>query len=338
MQPQQPPAPAQQLTMMITGFWISSAIYVAAKLRIADLLKDGPQTVERLAEQSESNGPSLRRLLRALASVGVFAEEREGVFRLTPMAELLRSDVPGSQWALSIMFGEEMYQAYGNLLGTVRTGDTAFDTVVGRPLFAFMQQHPEKAAIFDRAMVGIHGPETAAMLDAYDLSNVKTLADIGGGNGSVLIETLRRYPNVRGVLYDLPAVVERAKWELAAAGVGERVQAIGGDFFESVPVGADLYVLRHIIHDWDDAKSIQILRNIRGAIGTRGRLILVENVIPPGNDPCPGKLLDLTMLAITGGLERTRPEYERLLERAGFRLTRIVPTTADVSVIEAVPA
>jgi SAM-dependent methyltransferase len=332
--PQQPP-PQQQLAMMISSYWVSAAIYVAAKLGIADLVHDAPQTIEGLAGRTGVHAPSLRRLLRALASVGVFAEGDDGRYRLTPLAEPLRKDAPASQWALAIMCGEEMFRTYGDLLDSVRTGGTAFDRVFGQPIFPFLQKHPEKAAVFDKAMVAIHGRETGAVLDAYDFSPVKTLADVGGGNGSVLIETLRRHAHLSGVLYDLPGVVDRATRDIAAAGLSGRCIAVGGDFFESVPGGADAYLLRHVIHDWDDEKAARILRNVRKAIPAGGRLLLVESVIPAGNEPCPAKLLDLTMLAMTGGLERTEDEYRKLLASVGFRLARVVPTRADVSVIEA---
>jgi hypothetical protein len=205
------------------------------------------------------------------------------------------------------------------------------------PVFDFLSKNVEQAKVFDAAMVGVHGRETAAMTDAYDFSGIGVLADIGGGNGSLLTAVLKKYPAMRGILYDLPGVTQRAKANLQAAGLTDRCQAIGGSFFESVPVGADAYLMRHIIHDWEDEKATTILRNVRQAIGKEGRLLLVEGVIPPGNDPCFGKLLDLTMLTIPGGKERTEEEYRTLYQAAGFRLARIVPTQAEVSVIEGKP-
>jgi hypothetical protein len=236
------------------------------------------------------------------------------------------------------MSGEEMYRCYGQLIDSVRTGQTVFEQIFGQPVFPFFRQHPDKAAIFDRAMVSIHGRETAAMIDAYDFAQFKTLADVGGGNGSLLREVLQRVPKLRGILYDLPDVIERAARENAAAGMTDRLTCVSGSFLESVPAGADAYLLRHVIHDWDDETSRQILRNVRAAIGDGGKLLIIESVIPPGNDPCPAKLLDLTMLTMPGGLERTEDEYRQLLSASGFRLTKIVPTQADVSVIEAAPA
>jgi hypothetical protein len=232
------------------------------------------------------------------------------------------------------MAGEEHYHAFGELLYSVQTGKIAFDKLYGTPVFDFLQKHPEQAKIFDEAMVGVHGRETAAMLDAYDFSDIPVLADIGGGKGSVITTVLKKCPSMRGILFDLPGVVQRARANIQSAGLADRCQVIGGSFFESVPSGADAYLLRHIIHDWDEEKSLKILRNIHRAMGNEARLLVVESVIPPGNEPSFGKLLDLAMLAIPGGQERTEDEYRRLFEAAGFRLARSVLTKAEVSVIE----
>jgi len=312
------------------GYWKSQAIYVAAKLGIADRAQDGPKTSEELARATGTHAPSLYRLLRALAGVGVFVEDSQGRFGLTPMAECLRS-VPGSQRSLMIMMGEEHYRAWGELLYSIQTGKIAFDHIYGKPVFQFLSEHPEQAKIFDDAMTGVHGAETQAMLDAYDFTGIGTLVDIGGGNGSVLSAVLRKYPSMKGVLYDLPGVVGRAQERLKEAGLTNRCQAVGGSFFEKVPPGGDAYLMRHIIHDWNDDQCRQILGNCRQAMGSQARLLIVESVIPPGNEPFMGKFLDLTMLVIPGGKERTEAEYRTLFESAGFRLTRIVPTAAGLN-------
>ncbi len=330
----EPPSPQQQIAQMLTGYWVSQALYVAAKLGLADLLKDGPRTADDLAAATQAHPRALYRLLRALTSVGVFAEGDNGRFALTPLADCLRGDAPGSQRALALMAGEEHYAAYGELLYSVRTGGTSFEKVYGAPIFEFLSKRPEQARIFDQAMEAVHGRETDAMLDAYDFSGVGVLADVGGGNANVLTAALQKYPGLRGILYDLPGVVERARANLQAAGLTGRCQAVGGSFFESVPAGADAYLLRHIIHDGDDEKATAILRNVHRAMGTGGKLLVVEIVIPPGNEPSFGKLMDLTMLVIPGGEERTAEEYRRLYGAAGFRLTRIVPTQTEVCVIE----
>lgn len=322
------------MNQMLTGYWSTQMLYVAAKLGIADLLVAGPRSVDDLAQATQSQAPALYRLLRALASLGIFADDGSGRFQLTPLAECLRSDAPGSQRALAIMSGEEHYHAWGELLYSVQTGKNAFEKLYGLPVFEFLSKNPEQARVFDAAMVGVHGRETAAMTDAYDFSDVGVLADIGGGNGSLLTTVLQRYPALHGILYDLPGVTARAASQLQAAGLADRCRVVGGNFFESVPAGADVYLMRHIIHDWDDEQATQILRNIQQVIRGDGRLLVIEGVIPPGNAPCFGKLLDLTMLTIPGGRERTAEEYQGLLQAGGFRLTRIIPTQAEVSIIE----
>jgi hypothetical protein len=322
------------MNRLLTGYWVSQALYVAAKLGLADLLKDGPRPSDELAAATHSDPTALYRLLRALASVGVFAEDGGRRFALTPLAERLRSDLPDSQRSLAVMNGEEFYRAWGELLYSVQTGRPAFDKLFGRPVFDYLSQHPEQARVFDAAMVGVHGRETAAMLDVYDFAGIGTLADVGGGNGSLLAAVLRRHPRLRGILFDLPGVVQRARANLEAAGLAGRCHVVGGSFFEAVPGGADAYLMRHILHDWDDERAAAILRNVHRAAPDGARLLAVEGVVPPGNGPSFTKLLDLTMLVIPGGRERTEDEYRRLFAAGGFRLTRAVPTAAEVSVIE----
>lgn len=326
--------PQEEMNRLLSGYWLSKAVSVAAKLDIADLLAQGDLSVDDLARETKTHGPSLYRMLRALASVGVFAEVTPGRFSLSPMASCLRSNVLGSQRALAIMLGEEQFRAWSELLYSVQTGKPGFDRVIGMPVFEFLSKNREQAKVFDAAMVGVHGRETSAMTDVYDFSDIAVLADIGGGNGSLLITVLQKYPAMRAILYDLPGVTERAKISLQAAGLADRCQVIGGNFFESVPSGADAYLMRHIIHDWDEEKATTILQNAHRAIRNAGRLLIVESIIPSGNDPAFGKLLDLHMLVVPGGKERTEQEYRTLFEAGGFRLTSIVPTKAEVSVIE----
>lgn len=328
-------SPFQQLDGMITAYWVSQAIYAAAKFGIADHLKDGPRSVEDLARVTSTNPDALYRLLRALASRGIFAEGQPRQFALTPLAEPLRSDVPGSKRALALMSGDEQFRTWAEIDYSIQTGKIAFDKVFGKPVFEYLSENPDKARIFDAAMVGIHGRETDAILDVYDLSGVGVLADIGGGNGSQITGILRKYRETKGILFDLPHVIERAKEHIQSAGLSDRCRLVGGNFFEAVPEGADVYMLRHIIHDWDDEKSLTILRNCHRAMSSSSKLLVVESVIPPGNQPFGGKFLDLVMLLIPGGKERTEEEYRTLFDRAGFHLTRVVGTATEFSLIEA---
>lgn len=328
--------PPEQLDHMITGYWISQAIYAAAKFGIADLLREGPRTIDQLATATSTHPEALYRLLRALASVGIFTEQAPQRFSLTPLAEPLQSDVAGSKRALALMSGDEQFRAWGEIEYSIRTGQTAFDKVFGRPIFDYLGDHPDKARVFDAAMVGIHGRESNAVLEAYDFSSFNTIADIGGGNGSQIISILERHGALQGILFDLPHVIERAQERIAAAGLAPRCKLVGGSFFESVPASADAYLMRHIIHDWDDEKSLTILRNCQRAMPKGGKVLVVESVIPAGNEPFGGKLLDLVMLLIPGGKERTESEYRELFGKADLELARIVPTATEISVLEAV--
>jgi hypothetical protein len=266
--------PAVQLFQMLTGFAVSQAIYAAARLNIAEHLARGPTDVEQLAERSGAAPEPLYRLLRALASVGIFTEPSPRRFANTAMSEFLRPGVPGSQHAGAVMIGNLCYPAFGELPYSIETGRPGFDKHFGMPLFDFLTKHPGEGRLFDAAMTSIHGPETPAMIEAYDFSSFKTIVDIGGGNGSTLLEVLRAAPQARGIVFDLPGVVERTAPAIAAAGMADRCSAQAGSFFESVPRGADAYILRHIIHDWDDEKSTQTSAAAAGRWARAGRCSL----------------------------------------------------------------
>ncbi len=328
---------AQLLGQMLAGSWTTPAIYVAAELGIADLLAKGPQTPEELADRTGSHRGALCRVLRALASIGIFAEDSGGRFCLTPLADRLRSDAPGSQRWFAIMMGAEFYQSWGNLLFAVQTGEDAFRKTFGASFFDYMTRHPERHRIYDAAMEGIHGLETEPVLDAYDFSSIRTVVDVGGGNGSTLAAILKRYPAMKGILFELPAVADRAAAVVAGLGLDGRCRIVGGDFFSSVPAGADAYVMRHVIHDWDDEEAAAILRNCREAMAPGGKILVLENVIQPGNGPGFGKWLDLMMLVVSGR-ERTEEQYRHLFRQAGLSLSRVVPTTAGISVVEGMRA
>ncbi len=324
----------QQLLQMTLGNWITQGIYVAAELGIADLLNKGPQTAEELAAQTNTHSASLYRVLRALASVGIFAEDSDRRFSLTPLAELLRTDVPNSKRAFAIMAGAEFYQSWGNLLFAVQTGKQAYEHRYGASFFEYMTERPDRHEIYDTAMNGIHGAETEPMLDAYDFSPFQSVVDVGGGHGLALASILKRYPAMKGILFDLPGVADRARTILSGMGLDGRCQIVGGDFFKSVP-SADAYVMRHVLHDWEDDQAVAILRVCREAMSPEGRILVVETVIPVSNEPCFGKWLDLMMLVV-GGRERTGEQYNRLFADAGLKLNRIVPTAHEVSVIEGI--
>jgi SAM-dependent methyltransferase len=324
-----------QMNQLIRGYWVTQAIYVAAELGIADMLADGPQTPDELAKTAKVNGDLMYRVLRALASIGIFFENEDGRFRLTPLAETLRSE-HGGQRAYSILHGTELYNSWGKLLEAVRSGRPAFVEAFGMPIFDYMSKNPERGANFDRAMTGHHGGETDPMLDAYDFSAFNEIVDVGGGNGSVLIGTLTRHTRLRGVLFDLPKVAQRAQSAVESAGLKDRCRIEGGSFLESAPAGGDIYLMRHVIHDWRDEDAARILRNCRSAMKPGGKILVVEIVVPAGNDPSFAKWMDLMMVTY-GGKERSEKQYRQLFAQAGFELTRIVPTRAVISLIEGVP-
>jgi hypothetical protein len=330
--------PEAQLFQMMSGFVVSQAIYCAARLGVADLLADGPRSTEHLAAQTGTSPDSVYRLLRALATAGIFAETEPRTFGLTPVAELLRSDHPARQRSMALMLGGHQYATFGELLYSIQTGQPAFDKVYGRPIFEYLGEHPEEGRIFDEAMMAIHGGETRPMIEAYDFSAFKTVIDVGGGNGSMLMEILRASPATRGIVFDLPQVVERTLGSIREAGLAERCGVAPGSIFESAPGAGpeDAYILRHLIHDCDDQRSVQILCRCREAGAPGTRVLVIESVLPPGNEPHPGKWLDLVMMVSPGGRERTASEFQRLFETAGLKLSRIVPTCSPVSVVEGV--
>lgn len=330
----QPPA----LFLMATSYWLSQAIYVAAKLGLADLLKDGPRSCSVLAEATGADGPALFRLMRALSSAGVFAHLEGDYFSLSGAGESLQSHVPGSLRSIVITIGEIHYQAWGDLLQSVRTGSPAFNKVFGTGLFEYLQRNTEAADAFNSGMTDVSSLLAYAVLMAYDFSRISSLVDIGGGQGELLRRIVQLNPGIKGMVFDLEPAIEAAKQNLCSDACGGRVAAVAGDFFASVPEGADAYILCGVIHDWDDDDSIRILRNCHAAMSKTGRLLLVEMVVPDVDANCFSKLLDLNMLVMTGGRERTRAEFAALLDAAGFRLAKIVPTIAPQSVIEAIPS
>ncbi len=328
--------PAAELMKLINGFWMTQAVYVAAKLGIAEQLAGGAKSAAELVEQISVSERPLHRLLRALASVGVFAERQDGRFELTPMANSLRADVPGSLKPMALMRGEWQYGAWSKLLHCITTGGSAFEKLFGQPMFDFLATDPQRGALFDAAMTSIHGRETQLLLDVYDFGAGNLVIDIGGGNGSLLSAILRKHSKLHGLLFDLPSVIERAKSNDALNDVRERLAFQSGSFFESVPANDGIFLMRHIIHDWNDEQSTTILKHCRSAMSVTSRLLIAEFVIPQGNEPFLGKWFDLAMLVGPGGQERTADEYSALLAASGLRMTRIVPTVSEISLVEAV--
>lgn len=327
---------AMMLREMLCGFWVSQSIYVAAKLGLADLLADGPQTCERLAATARVDVGALYRVMRTLASYGLFEESEPRCFGLTPLGSLLQTSVPMSLRSLAIWNGEMSYQAWGDVLHAVETGRPTMQRVLGMKLFDYLWQKPEVGQIFNDAMSGLATQVSQAVVAAYDFSGVGCVVDIGGGQGTLLGAILRVYPEVRGLLFDGAAVVAGAHQRLAAMGLAERCEVVGGDFFERVPEGGDIYLLSSVLHDWDDEHSLQILRNCRRAMRQHGKLLLIECVIPHSSEPCFSKLLDLQMLVVTGGRERTAEQFQTLLSAAGFEMRDILPTAVPELIIEAV--
>ena len=324
-----------QMNQLIRGYWTTQAIFVVAELRIADLLADGPKHPEELAKLASVKADMLYRVLRALASIGIFAEQADGRFALTPLADTLRGQ--SGQRAYAMLHGTELYQSWGKLIEAVRTGKAGFELALGMAAFNYFSKHPERGAVFDKAMTGHHGAEADPMLDAYDFSQFHQLVDVGGGNGSLLIAILERHTGMQGVLFDLPAVADRAHAFVERSSLAHRCRVVGGDFLERVPGGADAYLLRHIVHDWSDEDAAAILRNCRSAMKPGGKILVVEIVVPAGNDPSFAKWMDLMMVTY-GGKERSEKQYRSLFSQAGLQLTRIVPTRAGISVIEGVQA
>jgi hypothetical protein len=338
MSPSLPPPIA--LYQLSIGHYLSRALYLAAKLGIADLLASGPRDARSLAEAAGAEPAALARVLRFLVSMGVFDERDDGRFALTPLSELLRDDAPGSMRASVLLFtGLGIQDSWSQIEYCVRTGEPAFrrEDPDADP-FTRMAADPESAALFDRAMAAF-APQTAAVVAAaYDFSPFATVADVGGGNGALLLGILRANPKLRGVVFDRPDVVERARAHLAANGMAERCEVVGGSFFVEVPGGADAYLLKHVLHDWNDERAAAILRNVRAAIPAHGRLLIVEGLYPARVDRSlesrGATANDLNMLVCTGGRQRSEAQFRELFASSGFRLARVVPTVAGVAVIE----
>jgi hypothetical protein len=333
---QQIPPPAQMM-QMITGFWTSCCIYAVAKLGIADELAERPLNAAALAERTHSHEPSLYRVLRALSSAGVFAEDADHNFSLTALGNTLRDNIPGSMKAMALAQLGDHYNAWGNLIYSIKTGNTAFDYVEGMPVWKYYDTHPEEGLNFMKAMTGLTNAVIMNVIPVYDFTGIKSIVDIGGGNGALMFGMLEAAPASTGIVFDEEYVVSETKTAIEEKGYASRCQTIGGSFFDFVPEGADLYTMKMILHDWDDERSITILKNCYKAMRSNSKLLILDSVIPADNSGHPGKFMDINMLAMTGGRERTEEEFSRMLKMSGLKLNRVIHTHSPLfSIVEAV--
>jgi hypothetical protein len=331
--------PKQHLMQLAGGFRLSACLYVAAKLGIADLVASGPWPMEALAADTGTNADALYRVLRALVSAGVFSEPQLRTIGLSPAAEFLRSDVPGSIRSMLLWVTNPfLMRVSSDLLYSVQTGKPAVEHLYHKPAFECFASMPDVFEAFHAGMTGFSAEVVPAVLEAYDFSGIGILMDVAGGHGFFICEALKKYPEMKGILLDLPRVIDGAKCTLCDMRVDHRCEPIAGNFFEHIPAGADAYFMQHIVHDWDDEQALKILGNVRRALAGRqdGRLIVADCVLPQNSQPHPGKLLDLVMLMLPGGRERAEPEWRALFAKAGFTITKIVPTRSPDSVIEGV--
>lgn len=328
--------PASRLFDLLSGYWVSQAIYALTRLGAADVLSETPQSCDELAGKLQCDADALYRLLRALAGYGITQEDDQRRFVSTALSEKLRTGANGSMRAMAIMLGEEHFRAWGHLLDGVKTGKTPFETIHGQQVFDYFDTHSQAADIFHRAMVEHATLMHRAAVEAYDFTPARQIVDVGGGRGTLLATILNMYPKLQGVLFDQPDVVGTAADDyLKKQGVLERCRVVGGDFFQQVPPGGDHYVLSTVIHDWDDPSAITILRNVQKAIRSDGRLLLIERVLKGPNEPDSGKMADLNMLVMTGGRERSEQEYGQLLQQTGFKILRVIKTRSPSSIVEA---
>jgi SAM-dependent methyltransferase len=332
------PPPQAVLAQMINGYWVTGTIHAAAKLGLAAAIGDAPRTVTEVAAAVGADVESLHRLLRALAGLGIFVEGPNRTFAHTPLSLALRPGVPGSMHGLASMTGMLHMRAWPEVVHSVKTGETAFSKVFGKEIFPYVTSNAEAGQAFDDAMASYTAATSNAVVAAYDFSKFEKIVDVGGGNGALIAAILEKAPRAAGVNFDLPPSAERAKANLGARGLAGRCEVVGGDFFESVPAGGDAYALKMIVHDWDDARSIAILKNVRKAIRPDGRVLIMESVVDPASGAgAPAKLLDINMLVMTGGRERTADEFAALYRASGFELVRVVLANPMLSVIEGRP-
>lgn len=332
------PHPSDILMQIGFSFAASAGLNVVARLGIADLLAKGPQSTKELAKATQVREDLLYRVMRTLASVGIFKEVSLRQFALTPISDELRSNQPGSMRdAICFLADPWHFRMYSHMLDVMKTGKTASEVDSGEDNWIIFARDKEEGDRFNAAMTSLSARMMPPILEAYDFSYIHTLVDVAGGHGFVLTSILKKYPHMKGIVMDLPHVVDGANQSIRTQGLEGRARAESGDFFKAVPPGGDAYIMKHIIHDWDDEKSIAILKNIHAALAgvEKGKVILLEGVVPPGNDPHPSKFMDIEMMMLPGGLERTEAEFRTLFKKAGFELQQIVPTKSPLCVIVA---
>jgi hypothetical protein len=328
----------KRLMEMIHGNWVSQCLYVAAKLGIADYLKDGAKNSTDLARSLDAHPIALYRLLRTLSGLGIFHEEPANMFSLTPLGELLKTESPDSLREYIILINDkECYKSWGYLLYSIKTGESAFKQVFGEDFLDYVNNHSQFSNTFDRAMVQKYKGVIASIIKAYDFSNFNTIVDVGGGYGQLLLEILRKYPHVRGILFDLPHVIEGAKKHVLGFDIANRCTLVAGDCFDEIPKGGDAYVLKSFINNWDERSAVRVLENCRKPASSFSKLIIIEPVLLPPNEPDYGKLMDLQLLVLQKSGERTKEEFEQLLRLSGFIMKSVIPTESEFSIIEAIP-
>lgn len=326
--------PQAQLMKFIVGKWISKPIYVAAELGIADMLVEGPKSIQDLAIESKTHSASLYRMMRALASVGIFSETKDQNFELTPMAECLKR---GAMRSIVLMFNSNWSdKAWGYFMDSVKTGNTTFQKAYGMPLSDWLEKNPQAAEVFNEANATKAASSHRAIVDEYDFSGIDALTDVGGGLGTLMVEILSANPLMKGIVADTYSVIQETNKIIKARGFENRCRAVECDFFQKIPSGSDVYLMSNILHDWSDEQCRIILANCKYAMRKESKLLVVEMIVPPGNEPCVAKLLDLEMFVMTGGRERTEAEFKDLFESSGFKLSRIIPTKENVCIIEGI--
>ena len=335
-------AAAISIMRMITGFQTTQAICTAVKLDIPELLAGGAQSSEQLAGATGAHPGALHRLMRALCALGVCRQSDAASFELTPLGAYLRRDVDGSLRSAALFWGEQLYEVWSHMVESVKTGQSAWKMLYGFTDFAFFAERPKLAEVFNQAMAEMTRVAAKAVVKVYDFSGISEIVDIGGGYGQLLVPILHANPKLRGVVFDMPHAENGAREKIAAAGLADRYRFVAGDFFKSVPDGASAYILKSVIHDWDDDQSVAILATCRRAMGPNAKLLLVEPILPTRMEVTPEHqrvaLSDLNMLVAPGGRERTEAKFRTLFDRAGFKMTRIVPTATQFNMIEGVPA